>query len=219
MNTTNNNDALTLAAFLAMSPEDRADVDYTQAPALYAQWCERYGVHVEPHHVQQPGADAITYRVRIWAPGEGAHPAREMWIDYSMGVGLVQHKDGTPAPYGVTYDPRTGTMRYRRHCHGNIYWVGDADAPDNPHGIDFGTRTHGPIVVKKPTAADILWCLRSDADALNYDRYEDWAADMGYDPDSREGERTYKACRENGVELRRVVGPEAWAVLLDLPGL
>lgn len=218
MNTTNNNDALTLDGFLAMTQEDRADVDYTQAPALYAGWCEKYQVHVEPHHVQKPDADVITYRVRIWAPGEGSHPVREMWIDYQTGTAWVQQqarpfrRDGWEDAPHIHYRPKDGGFDYKP-------WGKKPIDTEKWHDISGVSAIYR---VKQPTAADILWCLRSDADALNYDRYEDWAADMGYDPDSREGERIYNACRENGVNLRRVAGAEAWAVLavlLELPGL
>jgi hypothetical protein len=38
-----------------------------------------------------------------------------------------------------------------------------------------------------------LNCFVSDSDCLEYD-FEEWAENLGYDPDSRKAEKTYKAC-------------------------
>jgi len=48
----------------------------------------------------------------------------------------------------------------------------------------------------------ILDCLVSDAwSVLNSRGFEDWANELGYDPDSRKAERTYNACRETAEWL------------------
>jgi hypothetical protein len=57
-----------------------------------------------------------------------------------------------------------------------------------------------------PNPLDVLYSINMDADALNYATFEDWAATMGYDPDSRAGEAIYRACLEHGLKLRAHLG-------------
>ena len=85
----------------------------------------------------------------------------------------------------------------RSHWHvtlnvgGKLLWVGEYS-----HG-DGGMRV-GRWFPAKPKAADVLACLLSDAS--NADQpFEDWAADLGYNSDSREAYRTWETC----VEIRR----------------
>lgn len=57
-----------------------------------------------------------------------------------------------------------------------------------------------------PTAAGVLYCLLSESDAMDSPTFESWASDLGFDPDSRKAEQTYRACIENGLKLRRAIG-------------
>ncbi len=59
----------------------------------------------------------------------------------------------------------------------------------------------------QPDVADVLDCLLSDSDALERD-FEEWASDLGYDPDSRTAERTYKACLKSGEKLKAFLGTD-----------
>lgn len=59
--------------------------------------------------------------------------------------------------------------------------------------------------VKPPTFADVLYCLLSDAYALECDGFEDWADEHGYDPDSRKAEAIYKECMETAFFLRSIL--------------
>jgi hypothetical protein len=69
--------------------------------------------------------------------------------------------------------------------------------------------SQGPAVCREPTAADVLDCLASDASSLDSSRgFEDWARDLGYDPDSRKAESTYRAIERQTEGLRRVLGDE-----------
>jgi hypothetical protein len=60
--------------------------------------------------------------------------------------------------------------------------------------------------IARPTAADILYCLVRDADAIDHAIYETWASEYGYDEDSRKGEAIYRACLEIGLKLRAAIG-------------
>lgn len=58
--------------------------------------------------------------------------------------------------------------------------------------------------VKKLNIDDVLHCLLSDADALNY-TFEDWADCYGYDLDSIKAMEVYKACQNNGKKLKKFI--------------
>lgn len=79
------------------------------------------------------------------------------------------------------------------------------------HEAEKGTRAPrvglfaGPKI-DPPSAADIFYSLSLDASAIDSATFEDWAGDLGYDPDSREAERIYKLCLEIGLKLRAAIG-------------
>ena len=67
----------------------------------------------------------------------------------------------------------------------------------------------GTAITHEPTAADVLYCLCSDATSVeNASSFEDWCADFGYDTDSRSAERIYKACERIAAKLRRLLGDD-----------
>lgn len=76
-----------------------------------------------------------------------------------------------------------------------------------------GALPGGPIPAPDPVG--VLSCLLSDADAINYATYEDWGPELGYDRDSREGERLYRACLETGLALRAGLGAELFERLMQ----
>ena len=57
-----------------------------------------------------------------------------------------------------------------------------------------------------PAMHDVLWSLLLDADAIDAGGFESWAADLGYDTDSRKAESVYRACVEIGLKLRAMFG-------------
>lgn len=60
---------------------------------------------------------------------------------------------------------------------------------------------------RQPELDEVLDCLASDASGhANARDFEDWAADYGYDIDSRKAERTYRAIGRQTEGLRRVMG-------------
>lgn len=68
-----------------------------------------------------------------------------------------------------------------------------------------------------PEIGNVLFCLASDArgvtDALSF---EDWAADYGYDTDSRKAEATYHACQRIASDLARILGRDVLQELVEL---
>lgn len=69
------------------------------------------------------------------------------------------------------------------------------------------TFSKGIGLTGEPTATEVLECLIMDANTLKYSPwFEDWAGDLGYDTDSRQAERTYKAVQWQTLKLKRFLG-------------
>jgi hypothetical protein len=60
---------------------------------------------------------------------------------------------------------------------------------------------------KLPTAADVLACLLSDATAI-HSTFEDWATDLGYNPDSIKALSTYLQCQKTATQLRNFLSKD-----------
>lgn len=100
----------------------------------------------------------------------------------------------------------------------------DEDDTSAPFGHDmlawsvrltYTTSTDAPVLTvpfyqglahkRPPTAADVLYCLASDACAAE-SSFEDWCSDQGLDTDSRRAKRTFRACRALAPRVRRFLG-------------
>ena len=69
---------------------------------------------------------------------------------------------------------------------------------------------------KEPTAADVLSCLISEALSYKGARsFEDFAADFGYDPDSRRAEKIYKRCGQIEKKLKIFLPDNILLELID----
>lgn len=71
----------------------------------------------------------------------------------------------------------------------------------------------GSAHTNPPTLASVLESLRMDASAPA--SFADFCADLGYDMDSRQAEKTWKACRSIAVRLRKLIGPYGVFLLRD----
>ena len=69
----------------------------------------------------------------------------------------------------------------------------------------------GVAHTRGPSAADVLYCLASDAQAGDLS-FEDFCSDFGYDSDSRKAEQTWKACVRMAPRVRRFLGEHFDAV-------
>ena len=96
--------------------------------------------------------------------------------DYSQGIGHIPH-----IPKDVR--PRTNDHYHCEHEaaeKGRYY-------PKQLNSF-MGSRP-----IPAPSVADVVHSLLLDSSVLDHDSYESWAAECGYDEDSREGERIYQA--------------------------
>lgn len=76
--------------------------------------------------------------------------------------------------------------------------------------FSMGYGHHGA----EPTAADVLDCLASDSSSVDQSDFETWCGDLGYDPDSRKAEKTYKACQHAAKRLKAFLGDDLYQALL-----
>ena len=84
-----------------------------------------------------------------------------------------------------------------------------------PTGI---AMMQGGPAIGAPTAAEIIGSLASESDVLDYATFEDWAPELGLDPDSRAGEAIYRLCMSQALALRAAIGDAALSELRDIAG-
>lgn len=65
----------------------------------------------------------------------------------------------------------------------------------------------------EPNPVDVLYSLSMDSDVLDSGGFEDWAANFGYDTDSRAAESIYRACLELALQMRAAFGSEGMTAL------
>jgi hypothetical protein len=79
-----------------------------------------------------------------------------------------------------------------------------------PFGMGYG-------LTGKPTAADVLECLLSDASGIENARgdFEEWASEYGYDTDSRKAYAYYQQAEKQTELLSYFLGDKYHAYLWD----
>lgn len=91
-------------------------------------------------------------------------------------------------------------------------WQPLACAAECENGHELGIYTswggfrHDRTKPILPAASDVIYSLISDSSVLDYGTFEEWAGDIGYDPDSRSGEKIYRACLEIALKMRSAIG-------------
>ena len=73
-------------------------------------------------------------------------------------------------------------------------------------GTGSGKYGPGRRHIPAPSIVDVLYSLSSDASVLDAGCFENWAADCGYDTDSRKAETTYRACFDIALKMRAALG-------------
>lgn len=128
-------------------------------------------------------------------------------IDYMQGMGhCPAYKSKAPESGRVPF----GGISIARD---KAIWEECETGKESKPGI---FRTGGRIAA--PSAVDVLESLARDSDVLEYACFEDWAGELGFDPDSRKGEATYRACLAIALALRAAVGESSLQALRDLAG-
>lgn len=65
----------------------------------------------------------------------------------------------------------------------------------------------------KPEPRDAIYSLVMDCDVLDAGGFENWAGDLGFDPDSRKAESIYRLCLELALAMRAALGDSGMAEL------
>lgn len=118
---------------------------------------------------------------------------RKFATDYMQGIGHVP---------GYVHG---GRMSYEQ---GQLRKLQDAAAesgkyPDPKQPSQMFQRVKALPV---PELRDILYSLVQDASVLNSSGFEDWASELGYDTDSRKAEATYRACVDQSLAFKALIG-------------
>jgi hypothetical protein len=72
---------------------------------------------------------------------------------------------------------------------------------------------------KEPDVDDVMECLASDASSVVNSRgFEEWADDLGFDPDSRKAERSYHQAKRQTDDLRELLGDDFDRIVLEEEG-
>ncbi len=66
-----------------------------------------------------------------------------------------------------------------------------------------------------PKIEDVIYSLLMDASVLDCGGFEDWAAEFGYETDSRKAEKLYRDCLESALKLRSAIGESALSELRE----
>lgn len=154
-------------------------------------------VPVNPHMESDPDSrwskEASHFLVTLEKSG-----GRPMVTYYSVGVGIVE---SWVANHGKT---RFGLASFNR-----------ADFKRNPRTIaarEFFDANKGDY---RPDLSSVLDCLVCDSACVeNAPTFEDFAADLGYDPDSRKAERIFHTCCLQSRALRALLGPAEYNTLI-----
>ena len=126
--------------------------------------------------------------------------------DYSQGEGhCPAHKSKSKAMGARASGGRIGLVRSDAIAHeietGRIARVG------------FGGSIYSGKPIAPPPLSDVLHSLAMDSDVLDSGGFEDWAANYGYDTDSRAAESIYRLCLEHALKLRAAIGEETLGAL------
>lgn len=91
-----------------------------------------------------------------------------------------------------------------RHEFQPTSWRVRLEVDQRAYALDFH---QGSAIRKPPTAAGVLDCVLMDAEA-GVQTFEDFAADFGYDEDSRKAEAIWRACKDTALAVRVLFGPD-----------
>ncbi len=148
----------------------------------------------------KPGADGKTWRSLNWKVTI-ARNRQSLATDYAQGEAHA------PA-YKRKSNLRPATYANRLRSAAIAQEIETGRTHEFGEGMMFGregTRdTHKPIPA--PRLGDVMQSLVRDSDVLDAAGFEDWAANYGYETDSRSAEATYRACMGIALQLRAMLG-------------
>lgn len=79
-------------------------------------------------------------------------------------------------------------------------------------GREMSTKFYTGMMLGEPTAEDVMQSLFSDAEGVEYDGFEAWAENYGFDPDSRKALADYEAIEEQTERFKEFCGSDYHAL-------
>lgn len=148
--------------------------------STFVPWSRSRRVKVNP----KVGDYSLNWRVTLLRDGRAVYST-----DYSMGIAHCASYKALVLPIGrISVDAADAIVR---EC--------ETGRQASPVGIP-----RGPVA--EPDALDVLHSLLIDSEAIDFRCFEEWAADFGYDADSRAAESAYRQCLACGLALRSGLG-------------
>ncbi len=162
-----------------------------------ADWANKYGISANFEFVpfsrsrnSEQKQPSLNWKVTLYKkdPDSMASAREFLRFDYSMGSG---HAPSYKQNAKLRHEVEAVKYECEKGCKARYSPAMDINFPGKK--------------IDPPKLADVLYSLSSDADALNYSTFEDWASEFGYDKDSRSAETIYKTCLEYALKLRGAV--------------
>lgn len=200
----------------------------------------------EPSHVTaRRELDALFASLSITSEVTGAHAAIEEggghegkgWAHVAVTVTFTYsgtpngHGRNTGKPVSASFDYRMGTglVDWKAIAKRKASFQSPTEARDNEAMASYGSRLtveaqcaacsrHLSAFVAKVSPAEVLASVCRDGEDASGQSFADFAANYGYDEDSRKAESVYRACQEGGDKARKLLAhsPGAFSKLTEL---
>jgi hypothetical protein len=155
--------------------------------------------NAQPRHGSEKPWESLNWKVTLQRGGRDI-----LSTDYSQGTGhapaYALKLKNPSSRYEAAMKERAIAAEIET---GRIHQFGEGLMYDSRTGL---RDTRKPIA--PPSIGDVLQSLAMDAAVLNYASFEDWAADHGYDSDSRTAESTYRECLAIALAFRAGLGDD-----------
>ncbi len=140
----------------------------------------------------------------------GSHsglPTKKQFITFfSTGCAWVEKK---PLKAGEKGQPAYGVTWSRKH---NDFLVEGGKYTEKQVSNSFTSKYR----IKKPTISDILNCLNSDFQSVEYNQiFEDWTNELGYSNDSIKAKETFEIILKSKRDFIRAFGSTVYKELLE----
>lgn len=147
---------------------------------------------------------------------KGTHSSQQLTTDYMQGIGHVpgyyQGGDDNGGWKTKYYKKVAETGKYQTRI--PKFSNGQMDYYSAHEERGYTRLGEKPLPV--PLLRDVLHSLVGDSDVLNYESFESWASEFGYDTDSRKAEEIYNTCMKIALKLKSIIGNEKLEKLREL---
>jgi hypothetical protein len=154
--------------------------------------------NAKPRAGQEKPWRSLNWRVTLTRAGSSA-PG--LTIDYSQGEGHAPASKARADRFDKWQRSQAIALEIETGKIATAFSVGKPHATGKP--------------VPAPEIADILHSLALESSAIDYAGFEDWAAEFGYDADSRSAESAYRECLAHALAFRALIGDSKLQELIE----